>query len=156
MEQGSQREASYFPAQAGGCARHRRKSYLCGIRSRMTSPQKQVWRNTVFPACRSPIPLSHHAASTHGIAPTRRARLWIPYGPSEQSRRAPQLGQRSWHACMSIIVCPHMGHSFFLSAAIHHAQGSASYYSFWQARRLQQRPSRYPNGHESWLARPRL
>ena len=96
-------------------------------------------KNPVFPTCRARIPLSHHAASTHGIAPARRARLWIPYGPSEQSRWAPQLGQRSWHACMSIIVCPHMGHSFFLSAVIHHAQGSASYYSFWQARRL--RPS---------------
>ena len=54
-------------------------------------------------------------------------------------RWAPQLGQRSWQACMSIIVCPHMGHSFFLPTAIHHAPGSASYYSFWQTRRL--RPS---------------
>ena len=83
--------------------------------------------------------LSPHAASTYDIAPARLARPWILYGPSEQSRWAPQLGQRSWHACMSIIVCPHMGHSFFLPATIHHAQGSASYYSFWQTRRL--RPS---------------
>ena len=85
------------------------------------------------------LPKHIHAASTYGIAPARLARPWIPYGPSEQSRRAPQLGQRSWQACMSIIVCPHMGHSFFLPTAIHHAPGSASYYSFWQTRRL--RPS---------------
>ena len=66
--------------------------------------------------------LSHHAASMHGIALARRARPWILYGPSEQSRWAPQLGQRSWQACMSIIWHPHMRHSFFLPAAIHHAQ----------------------------------
>ena len=59
------------------------------------------------------------AASMHGIAPARRARPWIPYGPSEQSRWAPQLGQRSWQVCMSIIACPHMGHSFLLPADIH-------------------------------------
>ena len=76
------------------------------------------------------LPKHTHAVSTYGIAPARLARPWIPYGPSEQSRWAPQLGQRSWHACMSIIACPHMGHSFFLPAAIHHAPGSASYYSF--------------------------
>ena len=63
-----------------------------------------------------------HAASMHDIAPARRACLWFLYGPSEQSRWAPQLGQRSWQACMSIIWHPHMGHSFFLPAAIHHAQ----------------------------------
>ena len=85
------------------------------------------------------LPKHTHAASTYGIAPARLARPWILYGTSEQSRWAPQLGQRSWHACMSIIVCPHMGHSFFLPAAIHHAQRSASYYSFWQTRHL--RPS---------------
>ena len=85
--------------------------------------------------------LSHHAASMHGIAPPRRARPWIPYWTSEQSRRAPQLGQRSWQACMSIIMCPHMGHSFFLLAGIHHTPGSASYYLFWQARCPRQRPS---------------
>ena len=85
------------------------------------------------------LPKHTHAASTYGIAPARRARPWILYGTSEQSRWAPQLGQRSWHACMSIIMCPHMGHSFLLPAAIHYAQGSASYYSFWQTRRL--RPS---------------
>ena len=33
---------------------------------------------------------------------------------------------------MSIIACPHMGHSFLLSADIHDTPGSASYYSFWQ------------------------
>ena len=82
--------------------------------------------------------LSYHAASMHGIALARRARTWILYGPSEQSRWAPQLGQRSWQACMSIIVCPHMGHSFFLPAVIYHAPGSASYYSCWQARLLRQ------------------
>ena len=78
-------------------------------------------------------------APMHGIAPARRARPWILYGPSEQSRWAPQLGQRSWHACMSIIACPHMGHSFFLPAAIHHAPGSAPYYSCQHARCLRQR-----------------
>ena len=78
-------------------------------------------------------------APMHGIAPARRARPWIHYGPSEQSRWAPQLGQRSWHACMSIIICPHMGHSFFLPAAIHHTPGSAPYYSCRQARCLRQR-----------------
>ena len=92
-----------------------------------------------LPTCRVQINLSPHAASTYGIAPARLTRPWILYGTSEQSRWAPQLGQRLWHACMSIIVCPHMGHSFFLPAAIHHAQGSASYYSFWQTQRL--RPS---------------
>ena len=85
--------------------------------------------------------LSHHATSMHGIALARRARPWILYGPSEQSRWAPQLGQRSWQACMSIIVCPHMGHSFFLPAVIYHAPGSASYYSYWQARYPWQRSS---------------
>ena len=75
----------------------------------------------------------------HGIAPARRARPWILYGPSEQSRWAPQLGQRSWQACMSIIWHPHMGHSFFLPAAIHRAPGSAPYYSCRQARCLRQR-----------------
>ena len=54
------------------------------------------------------------------------------YRSSEQSRWAPQLGQRSWQACMSIIACPHMGHSFLLSAGIHDTPGSASYYLFWQ------------------------
>ena len=82
------------------------------------------------------LPKHTHAASTYGTAPARRTRPWIPYGPSEQSRWAPQLGQRSWQACMSIIVCPHMGHSFFLPTAIHHMPRSASYYSFWQTRRL--------------------
>ena len=109
-----------------------------------------------LPTCRVQIHLSPHAASTYGIAPARHARPWIPYGPSEQSRWAPQLGQGSWQACMSIIVCPHMGHSLLLPVAIHHAQGSVSYYSFWQARRLRQRLSRYPDGRGSWLARPRL
>ena len=70
------------------------------------------------------LPKHTHAASTYGIAPARRARPWIPYGPSEQSRRAPQLGQRSWQACMSIIVCPHMWHSFFLPADIHQTPGN--------------------------------
>ena len=42
---------------------------------------------------------------------------------------------------MSIIVCPHMGHSFFLPADIHHTSGYASYYLFWQARCPRQRPS---------------
>ena len=79
---------------------------------------------------------SPYAASMHGIAPARRAYTWIPYGPSEQSRRAPQLGQRSWQARMSIIACPHMGHSFFLPVVIYHAPGSASCYSYWQARLL--------------------
>ena len=65
--------------------------------------------------------------------------LGFLYGPSEQSKWAPQLGQRSWHACMSIIICPHMGHSFLLPAAIHHAPGSAPYYSCQQARCLRQR-----------------
>ena len=78
-------------------------------------------------------------APMHGIASARRARPWILYGPSEQSRWAPQLGQRSWQACMSIIWHPHMGHSFFLPAAIHHAPGSAPYYSCRQARCLRQR-----------------
>ena len=45
---------------------------------------------------------SYTRRCTYGIAPARR---WILYGPSEQSRWAPQLGQRSWHACMSIIIC---------------------------------------------------
>ena len=36
-------------------------------------------------------------------------------------------------------VHPHMGHSFFLPAAIHHAPGSAPYYSCQQARCLRQR-----------------
>ena len=49
------------------------------------------------------------------------------------------MGQRSWHACMSIIACPHMGHSFLLPAAIHHAPGSAPYYSCQHARCLRQR-----------------
>ena len=62
-----------------------------------------------------------HAASAYGIAPARLARPWILYRPSEQSRWAPQLGQRSWQACMSIIACPHMGHSFLLPADIHQA-----------------------------------
>ena len=78
-------------------------------------------------------------APMHGIASARRARPWILYGPSEQSRWAPQLGQRSWQACMSIIICPHMGHSFFLPAAIHRAPGSAPYYSCRHARCLRQR-----------------
>ena len=52
---------------------------------------------------------SYTRRCTYGIAPARR---WILYGPSEQSRWAPQLGQRSWHACMSIIWCPHMGTPF--------------------------------------------
>ena len=64
-----------------------------------------------------------HAVSMYGIVPARRACPWIPYGPSEQSRRAPQLGQRSWQARMSIIICPHMGHSFLLPAAIHQTPG---------------------------------
>ena len=79
---------------------------------------------------------SYTRRCTYGIAPARR---WILYGPSEQSRWAPQLGQRSWHACMSIIACPHMGHSFLLPAAIHHAPGSAPYYSCQHARCLRQR-----------------
>ena len=66
--------------------------------------------------------LSPHATSMHSIAPARRACPWILYGSSEQSRWAPQLGQRSWQACMSIIWHPHMRHSFFLPAAIRHAQ----------------------------------
>ena len=63
-----------------------------------------------------------HRRSRSLVFNSTRAHTWILYGPSEQSRWAPQLGQRSWQACMSIIVCPHMGHSFFLPTAIHHAQ----------------------------------
>ena len=93
-------------------------------------------------ACRTvpheKLPKRPHAASAYGVALERR---WIPYGPSEQSKWAPQLGQRSWQACMSIIWHPHMGHSFLLPAAIHHAPGSAPYYSCRQARCLRQLPS---------------
>ena len=53
---------------------------------------------------------SLRAAPTYGIAPARRARPWIPYGPPGRSGRAPQSGQRSWQACMSVIIRPHTGH----------------------------------------------
>ena len=58
---------------------------------------------------------SLRAAPTYGIAPARRARPWIPYGPSERSGRAPQSGQGSWQACMSVITRPHMGHLLILT-----------------------------------------
>ena len=98
---------------------------------RRVAPCLCVQKGAITRSCRN-VPM-------HGIASARRARPWILYGPSEQSRWAPQLGQRSWQACMSIIWHPHMGHSFFLPAGIHHTPGSAPYYSCRQARCLRQR-----------------
>ena len=92
----------------------------------------------------APAPLLH-GAHPHE-KPLKRPHAWHCLGTPLDPLRVvgavqvgAAVGQRSWQACMSIIMCPHMGHSFFLPTTIHHAPGSASYYSFWQTRRL--RPS---------------
>ena len=69
---------------------------------RRVAPCRCVQKGATTRSCRN-VPM-------HGIASARRARPWIPYGPSERSGRAPQSGQRSWQACMSVITCPHTGH----------------------------------------------